>query len=80
MCVAEIEDGKAAPQTAAQGCECKAKNPIDELIQRLDPALLHSSDSTLADLVHRLVALNRLTRATESTEMLLGAEPFLDAC
>ena len=58
--------------------EGEAKNPIDELVLSQDITLLHSSDLTFADLVHRLVALNRLTCTTELTKMLLGADPFLD--
>jgi hypothetical protein len=75
-----LKTGKAAPRTPGwlATLEGEAKCPIDEPVLRQNVTLLHPSDLILVDLVHRLVALNRLTRTTESTEMLLGAEPFLD--
>ena len=57
----------------------EAKRPIDELVLRQEVTLLHPSDLTFADLVHRLVALNRPSRTTKLTKMLLGADPFLDS-
>jgi hypothetical protein len=63
-------------RSASSGGE--AKNPIDELVLRQDVTLLHPSDLTFADLVDHLVALDRHPRTPELTEMLLGADPFLD--
>jgi hypothetical protein len=56
----------------------QAEHSIVTHVRRSDVTLPQSPDFTVANFVCHLVALDRLTRTTEPTKMLLGTDPFLD--
>ena len=75
-----LKTGKAPARTAdrAASSNGEAKHPIDKPVLRSHITLPHPPNLSFPNLVHRLVALNRPSRTTELTKMLLGADPFLD--
>jgi len=80
MCCKDLKKDKAAPRTADRAATSsgEAKHPIDKPVLRSHVTFPHPPNLSFPNLVHRLVALNRPSRTTELTKMLLGADPFLD--